>query len=297
MSKKLSEAQALKKIARYEKNETIMNYIGIYGLIIGIPGTILGLVLEAGALGLIFGLIFLTGALCIFLKSTMRNKAEALVDVQLQDFYKEELERFFGSCQSTNEMDINKPLIDELRPVTEYWNEYSKWRFYEGNYHDTRFSVENVHLKEVINEGENGETVNSRFKGIVMRCKNICAPATDIALCRFGKDHRSDLNDPDAFRQVFSARTADGQSADNLVTPQLRELIQKIESFNAKYTMTAMMIRNGEVILAIKGYCFGDGDSGEESLQDFDRIRSHFTDSLLPLCKLIDILQNYGGRL
>lgn len=297
MSKKLSEAQALEKIARYEKNETRMIYTGVYGLIIGVPGLLISLIIESGLLSLIFGVIFFVGGLCLALKDHMRNKAEALVDVQLQDFYKEELERFFGSCQSTNEMDINKPLIDELRPVTEYWNEYSKWRFYEGNYHDTRFSVENVHLKEVINEGENGETVNSRFKGIVMRCKNICAPATDIALCRFGKDHRSDLNDPDAFRQVFSARTADGQSADNLVTPQLRELIQKIESFNAKYTMTAMMIRNGEVILAIKGYCFGDSLSGEESLQDFDRIRSHFTDSLLPLCKLIDILQNYGGRL
>lgn len=297
MSKKLSEAQALEKIARYEKNETRMIYTGVYGLIIGVPGLLISLIIESGLLSLIFGVIFFVGGLCLALKDHMRNKAESLATNQLQDFYKEELERYFGPLRSTKEMDINKQLIEELRPVTEYWNEYSKWRFYEGNYHDTHFSVENVHLKEVIKDGDNSDIIHTKFEGAVMRCKNICDPATDIALCRSGTDHRSTLKDPIVFCQIFSARTADGQSADNLVTPELREMIQKIESFSTKYTMTAMMIRNGEVILAIKGYCFGDSYSGEESLQDFDRIRSHFTDSLLPLCKLIDILQNYGGKL
>ena len=227
----------------------------------------------------------------------MRNKAESLVDDQLKDFYKEELERFFGPLRRTDEMDINNTLINELRPVTEHWDKCSMWCLYEENYHDTHFSVVNMHLDEVKRDGDHSDVITTKFMGAVMRCKDICPHTTDIALCRSGTDHHSDLNDPDVFRQVFSARTADGRPASHLVTPELREMIQKIESFSMRYTMTAMMIRNGEVIMAIRMYYFGDGYSGEKSLQNFDRIRSNFTDSLLTLCKLIDILRDYGGKL
>ena len=44
--------------------------------------------------------------------------------------------------------------------------------------------------------------------------------------------------------------------------------------------------------MAIGGYSFGHGlPSGSESLTDFDMIRRRFTDSLYPVCKLIEGLQ------
>ena len=73
MSKKLSEEQALKKIARYEKKEAIIKFTGTYGLVIGVPVTLLSAILKASGLALIFGVIFAIG---IFLHLSERPYAE-----------------------------------------------------------------------------------------------------------------------------------------------------------------------------------------------------------------------------
>ncbi len=295
-SEKLSDAEALEKIARYEKNEIIFLKVCVYSFIIGIPALIIGMIVESGVVAGIGSVLFVGGFVCVYLKGKMRSNAESLVTNQLQDFYNTELQRAFGPCQHNKDMDINKTLIKKLRPVAESWNECNEWRYYEGCYQETRFSVENVELSEVTKDGDGGDNRSPRFTGAVLRCKDVCDPALNIALWRNGTDSNSDLTDPAVFRQCFSAHTADGQPADDLVTPQLRELIRKIVSFSGKYTVNSLIFRSGEVVMAIGGYSFGHGlPSGSESLTDFDMIRRRFTDSLYPVCKLIEGLQDSGG--
>lgn len=268
---KLSEEEAIKKIAQYEKTEFRLHYIGVYCLMISVVGIILGLLLGIEAVAMISCVLFAVGSSCVFLKRRPRNKVEALVMDQLRDFYNAELEKTFGPCQHTKEMAIDKALIKELRPVEAYWDDCTEWRFYEGDYHETRFSVENVRLSEAVRD-QDGTTWKTKFEGAVLRCKDVCDPALKVALC--------------------------GPEMDRQSTPELRELIQKIESAVGGYKVTALALRGGRATLAISGYTFGkDVPSEGESVQDFDAIRSRFIRSLTAVCNVIDVLRDSCGKI
>lgn len=94
--------------------------------------------------------------------------------------------------QSTKEMVINEPLIRELCPVEKEWNDCYEWRFYEGYYHETHFSVENVNLSFVKTD-QDGTTEDTLFEGAVLCCKDVCDPALDIALRGSGPDNQRDI--------------------------------------------------------------------------------------------------------
>lgn len=266
------------------------------------------------------------------------------MDDQLDDFYEAMLQNAFGSRMNTSEMRIGSQLIKKLRPIDVRWDECDVHRFYEGNYHGTHFSAANVGLYEMVRI-DDGDTKEYRYSGVVLRCRDVCDPALDIVLRGHGADHRqSDLMDPAVFRQHFSACTAGDQPADDLVTPQLRELVLKLETLDnremvdlevqqirkrlqgaaelerkhkklgaglvdgvyedirkmearANYTpLTSLILRNGEATLAINGFFYAYGVRNE-SLQNLDLIRRRFTVSLPPVCEMIDILRNSGGKL
>ena len=294
-SEKLSDEQAVEKIAQYEKKEIIFGKVGIYSLIIGVPALILGMIVESGVLAWIGAVLFVGGFVFLGLNSKMRSKSEAIVQDQLEDFYDTELQRVFGPRQHNRDMDINQTLIRKLHPVNESWDECSEWRFYEGYYNETHFSVENVKLIDVRRDGD-GYTRETVFSGAVLRCKDVCDQSLYIALRGNGTGHESDLTDPAVFRRCFTARTADDKPAADLVTPEIRELTRRIVSSSGKYTVPSLIFRSGEVVMAISNYSFGDGLLGvSNSLQNFDEIRKRFTNSLKPVCELIEGLQDSGG--
>ena len=90
------------------------------------------------------------------------------------------------------------------------------------------------------------------FRGVVLRCKNICAPGMDITLNeQFQERKGGDLTDPAVFRKHFAARNADGQPADELVTPQLRALVRRLEEFANNGKVGGLVLRGGELTLAL----------------------------------------------
>ena len=229
--KKLSDEELREKIAQDEKRETKMKVLGFDGVIVGAIGMALFLALGVDVLALIFGLIFLVGGILCFAGIHMQRKTKSMVNEQLSDFYEAELKKTFGPRMDTLKMHFSQSLMRKLRPVDESWDEYQAWRYYEGNYHGTHFSVANVELVDRIRDGDNGDKLITRYEGMVLRCKDICDPALDITLRGNGRSKReSDLADPAVFRQFFSASTVDGQPADYLVTPELRELIRKLKA-------------------------------------------------------------------
>lgn len=294
---KLSEEELHKQIAQYEKQEGNLKRNGLLGAIIGLLGFLICMALGSGMV-LIFLMIILVGGVCFYLGVRSRRKAESLVLEQMDDFFEAELEKTFGPRMDTPEMSINVPFLKEIHPVDRYWERCWMSRFFEGNHHGVHFSAANVELykfNQCAEEDSTQAATETLFKGVVLRCKDICNPTWDIALRRPWEDnHKSDLTDSAVFQQHFSARTADNQPADNLVTPQLRELIRNLESLSNDYRVIALIFRDGEAILALAGwFSFAEGlPSGEKSLQNLDGIRRRFTASLTPMGNLIDILRD-----
>ena len=130
------------------------------------------------------------------------------------------------------------------------------------------------------------------FRGVVLRCKNICAPGMDITLTeQFQERKGGDLTDPAVFRKHFAARNADGQPADELVTPQLRALVRRLEEFANNGKVGGLVLRGGELTLALNtGYVFANVPNAID-MRDIDGIRKWFTASLNGMAGLLDILR------
>ena len=308
---KLSDEELRKRIARYEKQRTNLKRYGLLGAIIGLIGVLICMALGSELVVIFVFMILLVGGVCYYMCAHLRWKAESLVREQLDDFFEAELEKTFGPRLHTPEMSINESFLKEIHPVDRHWTNCRVWRFYEGNYHGTHFSASNVELyelRQLAGEDDTRDATETVFEGVVLRCRNICDPALDIALRRPWTDskksdspdsHTSDITDPAVFHQHFSARTADDQPADDWVTPGLRELIRKLESLSEKYTVNALIFRDGEVILALSGWhSFADSLPPKgKSLQNIPEIKMRFPASLTPMCDLIDTLRDSCGEI
>ena len=300
---KLNDQELRERIARYEKQRTNLKRYGLLGAIIGLIGVLICMALESELVVIFVFMIPLVGGVCYYMCARLWWKAESLVREQLDDFFEAELEKTFGPRLHTPEMSINESFLKEIHPVDRYWTNCRVWRFYEGNYHGTHFSASNVELYEQIQlagEDDLRDDKETVFEGVVLRCRNICDPALNIALRRPWKDNqKSDITDPAVFQQHFSARSAEDQPADDRVTPGLRELIRKLETLSEKYTVNALIFRDGEVILALSGWhSFADSLPPKgKSLQNIPEIKMRFPASLTPMCDLIDTLRDSCGEI
>ena len=129
------------------------------------------------------------------------------------------------------------------------------------------------------------------FRGIVVRCKDICDPTLDIALNdMFQERKKDDITDPAAFRRHFAAHTADGREADDRVTPQLRDLVQKLEASSRTSKLCGLILRDGDLTLALNPRYVFAGVPEELDLRDIDGIRKWFTASLTGMGNLLDLI-------
>ena len=129
------------------------------------------------------------------------------------------------------------------------------------------------------------------FRGIVVRCKDICDPTLDIALNdMFQERKKDDITDPAAFRKHFAAHTADGREADDQVTPQLRDLVQKLEASSRSAKLCGLILRDGDLALALNTRYVFAGVPEELDLRDIDGIRKWFTASLTGMGNLLDLI-------
>ena len=283
ISKKLSEEELIETIVKREKIEKRLYVFCRYPLIIGMVGGIIFVLVGMRALGLLFLVVCSLGAATLFLDDAHRNKTKSLVNEQLSDFYESEMQKAFGPRMKSGNMNVNRDLLKKLDLTDKPWTGFEVWRYYESDYHGIHFSISNVTLFEDVREGDNGNVRKFKFGGFVLRCKDICDPTLDLFLRKDGAN--------------LSARTWDGMPADHLVTPQMRELIQKLESFGNKYQVIRLLFRDGEAILVASGYAFAVNLPDDISLRNLDEIRKRFKDSLVPAVGMIAALRDSGGKL
>ena len=247
---------------------------------------------------LICVLVFVGVALFLLVAKPAQTKKKALLQQQLGGYFRAELTRMFGVEPAAPALPIDRAYLESAKLTAVPWTECSIYAFHEGECAGLRFSAANVELRRTVEEKSGPDNDNwmtrteTLFRGIVVRCKDICDPALDIALNdMFRERKKDDITDPAAFRKHFAAHTADGREADDQVTPQLRDLVQKLEASSASAKLCGLVLRGGDLTLALNTrYVFADVPE-ELDLRDIDGIRKWYTASLAGMERLLTLLR------
>lgn len=292
-TEKLTDAQLSKKLGSCQKAESI-------GMLLGILCVVSGCILMfvKRDIILICVLVFVGVALFLLVAKPAQTKKKALLQQQLGGYFRTELTKAFGPEPEPATLPIDRAYLKAAKLSAVDFTECTVTDFHEGECAGLRFSAANVELRRTVEEKSGPDNDNwmtrteTLFRGIVVRCKDICDPALDIALNdMFRERKKDDITDPAAFRKYFTAHTADGREADDQVTPQLRDLVQKLEASSASAKLCGLGLRGGDLTLALNTrYVFADVPD-ELDLRDIDGIRKWYTASLTGMERLLTLLR------
>ena len=292
-TEKLTDAQLSKKLGSCQKAESIGMLLGILCVV---SGCILMFVKRDIILICVF--VFVGVALFLLVAKPAQTKKKALLQQQLGGYFRAELTRMFGVEPAAPALPIDRAYLESAKLSAVDFTECTVTDFHEGEHKGLRFSAANVELRRTVEEKSGPDNDNwmtrteTLFRGIVVRCKDICDPTLDIALNdMFRERKKDDITDPAAFRKHFTAHTADGREADDQVTPQLRDLVQKLEASSASAKLCGLVLRGGDLTLALNTrYVFADVPD-ELDLRDIDGIRKWYTASLTGMERLLTLLR------
>ena len=229
---RMTDAELSKKLGSYQRTESISISLGVILVITAC----ISMFIQRDPI-LVCALAFPGVALFLLVAKPAQTKKKALMQQQLGGFFRTELTKAFGPEPEPATLPIDRAYLKTANLSTVAFTECTVTDFHEGEHKGLRFSAANVELRRTVEEKSGPDNDNwmtrteTLFRGIVIRCKDICDPALDIALNdMFQERKKDDITDPAAFRRHFAAHTADGREADDRVTPQLRDLVQKLEA-------------------------------------------------------------------
>ena len=289
---KLTDAELSKKLGSYQRTESIGILLGV---ILVITACITMFIRRDPLL--VCALAFPGVALFLLVAKPAQKKKKALMQQQLGSFFRTELTKAFGPEPEPATLPIDWGYLAAAKLSNDPFTECTVTDFHEGEHKGLRFSAANVELRRTVEEKSGPDNDNwmtrteTLFRGIVVRCKDICDPALDIALNDlFQERKKDDITDPAAFRKHFAAHTASGQEVDDQVTPQLRELVKKLETTSRTSKLCGLILRDGDLALALNTRYVFAGVPEELDLRDIDGIRKWFTASLTGMGNLLDLL-------
>ena len=289
---KLTDAELSKKLGSYQRTESIGILLGV---ILVIAGCITMFIRRDPLL--VCALAFPGVALFLLVAKPAQKKKKALMQQQLGSFFRTELTKAFGPEPEPATLPIDWGYLAAAKLSNDPFTECTVTDFHEGEHKGLRFSAANVELRRTVEEKSGPDNDNwmtrteTLFRGIVVRCKGICDPALDITLNdMFQERKEDDITDPAAFRKHFAAHTASGQEVDDQVTPQLRELVKKLETSSRTSKLCGLILRDGDLALALNTRYVFAGVPEELDLRDIDGIRKWFTASLTGMGNLLDLL-------
>ena len=292
-AERMTDAELSKQLGSYQRTESIGMLLGV---LLVIAGCIMMFVYRN--IAVICILVFAGVALFLLVAKPAQTKKKALMQQQLGGFFRTELTKAFGPEPEPATLPIDWAYLAAEKLSAVSFTECTVTDFHEGEHKGRRFSAANVELRRTVEEKSGPDNDNwmtrteTLFRGIVVRCKDICDPALDIALNdMFRERKKDDITDPAAFRKHFAAHTADGREADDQVTPQLRDLVQKLEASSASAKLCGLVLRGGDLTLALNTrYVFADVPD-ELDLRDIDGIRKWYTASLTGMERLLTLLR------
>lgn len=286
---RMTDAELSKKLGSYQRTESIGILLGV----ILVVTACISMFIQRDPM-LVCALAFPGVALFLLVAKPAQTKKKALMQ-QLGEFFRTELTKAFGPEPATLPIDWAYLAAAKLSAVP--FTECTLTDFHEGEHKGLRFSAANVELRRTVEEKSGPDNDNwmtrteTLFRGIVVRCKDICSPTLDIALNNmFQERKKDDITDPATFRKHFAAHTADGREADDQVTPQLRDLVQKLEASSRTSKLCGLILRDGDLTLALNTRYVFAGVPEELDLRDIDGIRKWFTASLTGMGNLLDLI-------
>ena len=291
-AEKMTDEELSKKLGSYQKTESISISLGVLLVIAGC----ISMFIQHDPI-LVCALVFPGVALFLLVAKPAQTKKKALMQQQLGGFFRAELTKAFGPEPKPATLPIDWAYLEAAKLSAVSFTECTVTDFHEGEHKGLRFSAANVELRRTVEEKSGPDNDNwmtrteTLFRGIVVRCKDICDPALDIALNdMFQERKKDDITDPAAFRKHFAAHTTDGREADDQVTPQLRDLVQKLEASSGSAKLCGLILRDGDLTLALNTRYVFAGVPEELDLRDIDGIRKWFTASLTGMGRLLDLL-------
>ena len=289
---KLTDAELSKKLGSYQRTESIGILLGV---ILVITACITMFIRRDPLL--VCALAFPGVALFLLVAKPAQKKKKALMQQQLGSFFRTELTKAFGPEPEPATLPIDWGYLAAAKLSNDPFTECTVTDFHEGEHKGLRFSAANVELRRTVEEKSGPDNDNwmtrteTLFRGIVVRCKGICDPALDITLNdMFQERKEDDITDPAAFRKHFAAHTASGQEVDDQVTPQLRELVKKLETTSRTSKLCGLILRDGDLALALNTRYVFAGVPEELDLRDIDGIRKWFIASLTGMGNLLDLI-------
>ena len=289
---RMTDAELSKQLGSYQRTESIGMLLGV---LLVIAGCIMMFVYRN--IAVICILVFAGVALFLLVAKPAQTKKKALMQQQLGGFFRTELTKAFGPEPEPATLLIDRAYLKTANLSTVAFTECTVTDFHEGEHKGLRFSAANVELRRTVEEKSGPDNDNwmtrteTLFRGIVVRCKDICDPTLDIALNdMFQERKKDDITDPAAFRKHFAAHTADGREVDDQVTPQLRDLVQKLEASSRTSKLCGLILRDGDLTLALNTRYVFAGVPEELDLRDIDGIRKWFTASLTGMGNLLDLI-------
>ena len=290
---RMTDAELSKKLGSYQRTESISISLGVILVITAC----ISMFIQRDPF-FVCALAFPGVALFLLVAKPTQTKKKALMQQQLGGFFRTELTKAFGPEPEPATLPIDWAYLKAAKLSAVDFTECTVTDFHEGECAGLRFSAANVELRRTVEEKSGPDNDNwmtrteTLFRGIVVRCKDICDPALDIALNdMFRERKKDDITDPAAFRKYFAAHTADGREADDQVTPQLRDLVQKLEASSASAKLCGLVLRVGDLTLALNTrYVFADVPD-ELDLRDIDGIRKWYTASLTGMERLLTLLR------
>ena len=291
-TQRMTDAELSKKLGSYQKAESIGILLGVLLVIAGC----ISMFIQRDPF-LVCALAFPGVALFLLVAKPAQNQKKALMQQQLGGFFRTELTKAFGPEPEPATLPIDWAYMKAAKLSAVDFTECTITDFHEGEHKGLRFSAANVELRRTVEEksGPNNDNWMTRtetlFRGIVVRCKGICDPALDIALSdRFQERKKDDITTPAAFRKHFAAHTADGREADDHIPPQLRDLVQKLEASSTHARLCGLILRDGDLTLALNTRYVFAGVPEELDLRDIDGIRKWFTASLTGMGNFLDLI-------
>ena len=291
---KMSDAELSKRLGRYQTIERIGT---VLGLILIVAGGIIALVQHN--LWIFAGLFFAGVIVLVIISFVVNTKKNVLLNLQLGDFFHEQLQSAFGPGTAEPTMPINVSYLKGAELIDQCWEGSDISNFFEGEHDATRFSVANVTLNHLVEERSGADNDNwmtktvTVFNGVILRCADMCDANLDMSITdRYQESPpNGDVSNPAVFAERFKVRTSDGREAMALVTPEMRTLCSELErAVDGK--LCGLKLKDGEAAIALHTkYQFSNVPPNTD-LRNIDGIRKAYIESIETLKTLLNILKN-----
>lgn len=276
---RMTDAELSKKLGRYQTMAAVCTPIGAASAVLGV---ILFFAVPNAALRAILVAVLFSGGVCcaVFLGGGAQKKAQALLQAQLGDFFRAELERAFGPALDAPDMCIDTPFMQALSPAEKPWETCAAENCRAGMYRGVRFCAANVQLNHTYKKGNGHDgyetCTEAVFRGLVLRCETrVPAPA---AICGCVSSV-----------SPFCVTAEPEPDARSLLTPQFTALLETL-SRNLEGKIAGFAWDGSVFSLVLEtNYAFACV-AGRTDLRDLAAVRRSYTNSLHALQEFLDLL-------